>query len=546
MVFIPNSKNRSKPALHRTTFDTVREAEYFSVTELEAMTGQPRSRFGAVVLKEALDNCLDACEAAGVAPEISIARTIFEDSCVLEFRDNGDGIPPDTVKRILNFRTRTSDKSVYRAPTRGLQGNAMKTIIGIPFALGSDKPVVIAARDTWHEIHARTDPAGKVFIDCEEEQRETLAGTTLTLTIPLAGEHDLDADWWARAFSLFNPHALVRIREFEAGSLQGYDDEEEFGEIPNLYRSRDDEEAREDVDETYGPTVTFPGEWRKFLPTDLTSAHWYDEAALGKLVFSHIDAATHGGPDLLLRDFVRQFRGLSGSAKAKRVCAQFTDITRLSDFDSEPRRVAQLLAVMREEGKAPHPNVLGCVGEDHFRTRFHEWYGVKRFWYKQAVGEVKGIPFVVEAAVAETREPGELFTGVNFSPTFEDPLANTLLRYQGPMAYGIKGFLSLSHASPLATGDDERAPCTAVAVHLVCPVLDVLDRGKTRLTVSAELAAEIARVLGYAVRDLQTEGEQREKALYAREVEQPFFVELLLTARERHTQQGTRLRTAPC
>jgi hypothetical protein len=33
--------------------------------------------------------------------------------------DNANGIQPETIKRILNFETRTSDKTAYRSPTRG-------------------------------------------------------------------------------------------------------------------------------------------------------------------------------------------------------------------------------------------------------------------------------------------------------------------------------------------------------------------------------------------------------------------------------------------
>jgi DNA topoisomerase VI subunit B len=50
----------------RTHFSVSRAAEYFDVKELQAQTGQPVSAFGEVVLKELLDNSLDACESAGI------------------------------------------------------------------------------------------------------------------------------------------------------------------------------------------------------------------------------------------------------------------------------------------------------------------------------------------------------------------------------------------------------------------------------------------------------------------------------------------------
>jgi hypothetical protein len=55
---------------------------------------------------------------------------------------------------------------------------------------------------------------------------------------------------------------------------------------------------------------------------------------------------------------------------------------------------------------------VGTVPEDHYRQRFDEFYGVERFWFKRATTEDKGIPYVVEIALAETAEPGDLFYAV--------------------------------------------------------------------------------------------------------------------------------------
>src|SRR5262245_4014589 len=159
---------------------------------------------------------------------------------------------------------------------------------------------------------------------------------------------------------------------------------------------------------------------------------------MDKLIYQHIGAVKAGGRDLPLREFVRQFRGLSGTAKAKGVCDQFPDIDRLSDFGGRPEATAALLKAMKEATSVPSPDVLGCVGGAHFQGCFEKWYGVKvkRFWYQKAKGQVRGIPFVFEAAVAETQRAGEFFHAVNFSPTFEDPLATTCFQNDKFDAYG--------------------------------------------------------------------------------------------------------------
>src|SRR5215212_11431985 len=133
--------------LERTTFETSRAAEYFDARQLSTLTGVAQDEFASVVLKELIDNALDACETHEVAPEVVVEvpaeqahytnGTSRDDGLInIAITDNGTGIPPETVRKVLNFDTRTSDKAAYRSPTRGAQGNALKTVIGIPYALG--------------------------------------------------------------------------------------------------------------------------------------------------------------------------------------------------------------------------------------------------------------------------------------------------------------------------------------------------------------------------------------------------------------------------
>jgi DNA topoisomerase VI subunit B len=208
------------PALLRTTFEMSRAAEYMTVRELQAMTGQPQQRFVAVVLKELLDNALDACEHVaaleayantGGAPVVHVVWQPHPDADLVQLTvaDNGVGIPRATVQRILNFATRTSDKAVYRSPTRGAQGNALKTVLGIPWALGVRAPVVIEAQGLRHTITVSVDPAGNVHVQHDETAIAAQPGTRITLTV--RADQDGDLTYWGRACALFNPHVSVKI-----------------------------------------------------------------------------------------------------------------------------------------------------------------------------------------------------------------------------------------------------------------------------------------------------------------------------------------------
>ena len=65
----------SAPSLSRHVFKTSRLAEFCSEKELINQTGHDSDDWPPVVLKELIDNALDACEEAEVAPEISVIAT---------------------------------------------------------------------------------------------------------------------------------------------------------------------------------------------------------------------------------------------------------------------------------------------------------------------------------------------------------------------------------------------------------------------------------------------------------------------------------------
>lgn len=465
------------------------------------------SRFAAVVLKELVDNALDAAEAAGIAPEVEIDVSEEDGVYRIIVADNGPGIAQETVRRILDFNVCVSDKTIYKSPTRGAQGNALKTLLGIPFALGCNLPVIIESKGTRHNIYALADPAGNVRVDHREEPSTVKTGARFTVSVP-ASAQEFCPEWWAEAFAVLNPHVSVKIRVSEKNRSS------------NSPCSITESEKVE-----FLPTVIFPVEWRKFLPTDLTSPWRYTEEAMARLIFAHIAAVREGrAKDLTLRDFVRQFWGITATARAKAVCDRFPGVRHLTDLENRQELIPALLAAMKEHSKPAGSEVLGWCGEEHFRRRFEEFYGVRRYWYKRIAGDVNGVPYVVEVALAETNRDGSLFTGVNFSPTFEDPLASTLLSNEEFTTYRVGSFLTRAHCHPYSAYD--HAAC-AVAYHLVCPALDFLDRAKTRLRVPEQIARDVAKVLWSVCKTIYQEAKRRERdaaraARQAREREKAF------------------------
>lgn len=468
--------------LSRQHFSIARAAEYFRLTELQAQTGQPAAQFLHVALKELVDNAIDAAETAGVAPAVAIEyQPMGAYRMRMAISDNGAGIPPAVVEKILDFNTRTSDKVAYRAPMRGAQGNALKTVLGIPVALGDARGRLrIEAAGVIHTIEIWITPAGEVKHIHDQTPADTI-GTRIEITIP-PYRHGMR--WhpvrWVFSYALFNPHARIQIRE-----------------LPQPFEQAESADGNL-MDLSFEPTVDFPGAWRKFLPTDKTPAHWYAPAEFATLV--HLKAAIH--PDQGIADFIQEFRNLSRKWRQVRQAVVVDTVGQLAD---DPQAISILHRAMIDAATAPSPEILGRIGPDHFERRFDEFYTVKpgRFWYRQAFDSADGMPYLVEVAIAETEIAGEIYYGLNFSVPFGDPLADTFLSARDRRAVGTASFLRELGAD---NDPDLGYPLhVAAAVHLVMPLLPALDRGKSRLAIPSALSARIAETIARAAKTLDAE-----------------------------------------
>ena len=99
--------------LARTTFETSRLLDFCREKELTAQTGHDPDEWPLVILKELMDNALDACEEASVAPDIHV--TVASDG--ISVTDNGPGMPAKTVEGILDYSIRVSSREAYREMT---------------------------------------------------------------------------------------------------------------------------------------------------------------------------------------------------------------------------------------------------------------------------------------------------------------------------------------------------------------------------------------------------------------------------------------------
>src|SRR5207249_11222701 len=131
------------------------ELVVFLESKLINQIGYRRTMWPLVLIKELIDNAIDACETAGTGA-IEIVVQLDKDS--IRVSDNGPGLSGKIIKGVLDYSSRISDKKHYIAPTRGQLGNALKCVVAAPFVATGNKGVIeIASRKQHHRIEIQLD-----------------------------------------------------------------------------------------------------------------------------------------------------------------------------------------------------------------------------------------------------------------------------------------------------------------------------------------------------------------------------------------------------
>jgi DNA topoisomerase VI subunit B len=441
----------TQPSLQRETFSTSRLLDFCSERELVKQIGHGVDQWPLVIFKELTDNALDACEEAGVAPVIDIDVTGTE----ITITDNGPGVPADTVAGILDFAVRVSSREAYASPTRGAQGNALKTIVAMAFALDGVKgETVIETQGVKHTItfkvdHVRQQPK----IEHVRDDSPVRNGTKVTVRWPacacskLAGarvaflQMAADLGW-------LNPHLALTVSWNR--------------ELCVDFKATDPN-------------------WIKWQPHHPTSAHWYDVPRLRRLMGAYIARdQDHGREPRTVREFVSEFRGLSGSAKQKLVLEE-SGAARLSlpQFFGNADRVnnagiAKLLDAMKRQSRPVNPKDLGFIGKDHLALRFAAAGGdPETFRYRRIVGEANGIPDVIETAFAwcpNGANQRRIITGLNWSPAIGNPFRSL-------------GTYGESLDTILAGQRSGREEPIVFLLHVARPRIEYTDHGKTAVVI---------------------------------------------------------------
>src|SRR5262249_53995895 len=147
--------------------------------------------------------------------------------------------------------------------------------------------------------------------------------------------------------------------------------------------------------------------WTKWGPSEPTSAHWYDAERFGRLAAAYVADDQDDNSSRTVREFISEFRGLSGSAKQKQVLdASATSGKPLADLlkngAADHATIAKVLKVAKSTTKPLKPKDLGVIGKGHLAHCFAAaGADLETFNYKcTGCVDANGIPAVIEVAFA--------------------------------------------------------------------------------------------------------------------------------------------------
>jgi DNA topoisomerase-6 subunit B len=189
-------------------------------------------------VKEAVDNSLDACEEAGILPDLLITiKNISENRFTLTVRDNGPGIVKEQIPNIF-ARLLYGSKFHSFKMSRGQQGIGISAA-GMYGLLTTGEPVQIVSRTNpkkkAHYYHVQIDTTNNrpdVVLD-EECDFDLPVGTSVTITLEGSykkGKQSVDE--YIAQTTMANPHATIVYNASDGNSYEYLREVEQLPFVP--------------------------------------------------------------------------------------------------------------------------------------------------------------------------------------------------------------------------------------------------------------------------------------------------------------------------
>ncbi len=171
------------------------------------------------VVKEAVDNALDACEEAGILPDIFVRISKVDDHFKIVVEDNGPGIPREQIPKVFGKLLYGSRFHEIRQ-SRGQQGIGISAAV-LYAQLTTGKPAIVVSKTADDEkankvaLYINTKKNEPEIVEESEEDWYLPSGTRIELEITgnYVRERKQSVYEYLRETSVINPHAKITFVE---------------------------------------------------------------------------------------------------------------------------------------------------------------------------------------------------------------------------------------------------------------------------------------------------------------------------------------------
>ena len=204
---------------HKKAEDFAKEQKDISVSEffeknkhLLGFDNPTKSLLMAV--KEAVDNSLDACEEAGILPDITVKiKQVDENTYIVSVADNGPGIVKENVPRVFG-KLLYGSKFHRLLQGRGQQGIGISSVTlyaqlttGVPTKVWSK---VESKKKTYYcELHLNTTKNEPDIIKEEELDKEVVGEHGIKVEMEIHGRYRKTVEDYLKQTSISNPFAKL-------------------------------------------------------------------------------------------------------------------------------------------------------------------------------------------------------------------------------------------------------------------------------------------------------------------------------------------------
>ena len=321
--------------------------DYRDPEKLTQMFGANRWEWPLAVLKEVVDDLLDAADEAGIPPVIRVTWA----SNKFTIASNAPDLPFETLQAILDYRNRASTRAWRVEPSRGRLGFALKAGFAACAVDGGSTEVETGTYRVRIDVGASPEGGTDGRAVPLKKGKRAAAGTRFTFRWPGTVEQGpLDLD--GAAFDLLRRYALVTPQ------------------------------ARWEFARVAEPTLRIPAtdqDWPHYVPGSPVDPHWHTNETLAALVSAEIDS---GRGDRLIGDFLEKvFAGYSRKPARDRVLAALpAGVKRLRDLCRKKGRASAHVIGMLRLRRAmqfvrPIPaRRFGVLGERHVAANLRDLF----------------------------------------------------------------------------------------------------------------------------------------------------------------------------